>query len=148
MADEERGKKPYVVGPRNPPLDTRFQKGRTGNARGRPRGSVGLPTLLKRAGDKKISITEGGRRKRITREQFILHKVVNKAMEGDLKAAEIYFRETGKLASSQAAVRPELLVPDLDLATKRRIAERMLRDVEELEAEEAEKFKSDPEKDR
>jgi hypothetical protein len=27
----------YVVGPGRPPLETRFQKGRSGNQRGRPR---------------------------------------------------------------------------------------------------------------
>jgi hypothetical protein len=145
MADEAIKDASCVVGPGKPPKHTQFPKGVSGNKRGRPRGSVGLPTLMKRVGDKKIPITEGGQKKRMTREQYILHAVVAKAMKGDLKAADIYFRETGKLLPAEPASRLEHLVPDLDLPTKRMIAERMLREVEELEAEEAARSQAKPE---
>ncbi len=136
MADEDRKKETYVVGPGRPPLETRFKPGVTGNRRGRPKGSVSAGALLKKTGLKKVPVTEGGRRKLVTREQYALHAIVNKAMKGDLKAMEIYLRETAKI-SDESASRAELIVPDLDRATKRKIAERMLRDVEELEAGEA-----------
>ena len=39
----------YVVGYGKPPLHTRFQKGRSGNPNGRPRGKKNMSTLLSAA---------------------------------------------------------------------------------------------------
>ena len=46
----------------------------------------------------------------------------------------LLFQELNKIANESKNT-PELLVPDLDLAAMRRIAVRVLRDVEEREAE-------------
>jgi Family of unknown function (DUF5681) len=47
MANEEDEE--YRVGYGRPPLNRRFEKGSSGNPRGRPRGSYQLLTLLERA---------------------------------------------------------------------------------------------------
>jgi len=56
-------------------------------------------------------------------------------MKGHPKATVIFIQELAKINDVETTNGPEAAVPDLDLATMRRIAERVLRDVEELEAE-------------
>ena len=137
MADEDDSQEKDDVGPGRPPKDGRFPPGTSGNWNGRPKGSGSAAALLKKAALKKVPVTEGGRRKLVTKEQLAFHQLMSKAAGGSLKAIEIYFRMIAKADNGQEANRPEVLVPDLDLATKRKIAERVLRDVEEREAEEA-----------
>jgi hypothetical protein len=54
----------YVVGYGKPPLHTRFQKGRSGNPNGRPRGRKNMSTLLSDALNGSVIVVENGRRKR------------------------------------------------------------------------------------
>jgi predicted phage terminase large subunit-like protein len=79
----------YVVGYGKPPLHTRFQKGRSGNPNGRPRGKKNMSTLLSAALDASIIVVENGRRKKITKREAIVTQLVNKSASADLKATQI-----------------------------------------------------------
>jgi hypothetical protein len=79
----------YVVGYGKPPLHTRFQKGRSGNPKGRPRGKKNMSTLLSAALDASIIVVENGRRKKITKREAIVTQLVNKSASADLKATQI-----------------------------------------------------------
>jgi hypothetical protein len=63
-----------------------FQKGRSGNPKGRPKGSKNLGTLLSQALDEKISLTEDGRRRRISKRELVIKQLVNKSASADLRA--------------------------------------------------------------
>jgi Family of unknown function (DUF5681) len=77
----------YEVGYRKPPKHTRFQKGRSGNPRGRPRGSKGWITLVREAVTAKVEVRENGRPLRtITKLEAAVTQVVNRAATGDLRA--------------------------------------------------------------
>ncbi len=76
----------YRVGYRRPPLNTRFKPGRSGNPKGRPKGSKSLQRLLKEALDEPVIVQEGGQRRTITKRQAMAKQVVNKAATGDLRA--------------------------------------------------------------
>jgi len=82
-------KRDYEVGYGKPPLHTRFQKGKSGNPAGRPRGQKNLATLLSDAFDQKISVVENGQRKRISKREAIVTQLVNKSASADLKATQI-----------------------------------------------------------
>jgi len=79
----------YDVGYGKPPLHTRFQKGRSGNPNGRPRGRKNMATLLSAALDASIIVVENGRRKKITKREAIVTQLVNKSASADLKATQI-----------------------------------------------------------
>src|SRR5438874_12444127 len=85
-ADQESN---YEVGYGKPQRHTRFQKGRSGNPAGRPRGKKNLATLLSDALDQKIIVVESGRRKKISKREAIVTQLVNKSASADLKATQI-----------------------------------------------------------
>jgi Family of unknown function (DUF5681) len=79
----------YAVGYGKPPLHTRFQKGRSGNPKGRPRGRKNMSTLLSDALNGSVIVVENGRRKKITKREAIVTQLVNKSASADLKATQI-----------------------------------------------------------
>jgi hypothetical protein len=79
----------YEVGYGKPPLHTRFQKGRSGNPKGRPRGRKNLSTLLSNALNGSVIVAQNGRRKKITKREAIVTQLVNKSASADLKATQM-----------------------------------------------------------
>jgi uncharacterized protein DUF5681 len=91
MGDEkERTKSRHgPVGYGNPPEDTRFKPGKSGNPRGRPRGSLSVATVLKKSLCEKIFINENGRRKKVSKFEAALKQLVNLATSGELRAIQL-----------------------------------------------------------
>jgi hypothetical protein len=79
----------YAVGYGKPPVHTRFQKGESGNPKGRPRGMKNMSTLLSTALNASIVVVANGRRKKITKREAIVTQLVNKSAAADLKATQI-----------------------------------------------------------
>ena len=132
---EETKEEAYVVGPGRPPKHSQFKPRTSGNPKGRPKGTFSIAALIQKESLKKVPVTECGRKKFMSKAQVAVRQVMNGAMKGDSKATVLLFQELNKIANVQSKNTPETVVPDLDLATMRRIAERVLRDVEEREAE-------------
>jgi hypothetical protein len=76
----------YAVGYGKPPRHAGFQKGRSGNPKGRPKGSKNLATLVAQALDEKVMFTEDGRRRRVTKRELVVTQLVNKSAAADLRA--------------------------------------------------------------
>jgi hypothetical protein len=81
------------VGYGKPPQHTQFAKGRSGNPRGRPKGRKNLSTLIEEELNTKVTITENGARKKITKKQAVAKQIVNKAASGDPKAVPVLLNE-------------------------------------------------------
>src|SRR5262244_2005271 len=76
----------YAVGYGKPPRHAGFQKGRSGNPKGRPKGSKNLATLIAQALDEKVTVTEEGRHRRITKRQLVVNQLVDRSAAADLRA--------------------------------------------------------------
>jgi len=76
----------YEVGYGRPPKETQFVKGQSGNPNGRPKGSKSLITMFSAIALKQIIVTENGRAKTMTTIEAVLHRAMNMAMSGDIRA--------------------------------------------------------------
>ena len=76
----------YEVGYGKPPKATRFKKGKSGNPKGRPRGSPNVLTAIDRAIHEKVAINENGKRREISKLDAAAKQLANKAAQGDQRA--------------------------------------------------------------
>ncbi len=74
------------VGYCSPPEGTRFEKGVSGNPKGRPKGTLNVATVFTKTLREKVVINENGQRKTVTKLEAALKQLVNKAASGDLRA--------------------------------------------------------------
>lgn len=86
MADPPEG---HRVGYRNPPPEFRFQKGRSGNPRGRPSGTLNLATDLAQELAERIRVREGERSFDVSKQRALLKTLLAKALKGDTRAASL-----------------------------------------------------------
>ena len=82
----------YQVGYCKPPVQTQFKKGKSGNPKGRSKGSKNISTLLENAGQKLVTISEDGRTRKITMQDLIVRGLVTKAAKGDTRAVQNYLK--------------------------------------------------------
>jgi hypothetical protein len=59
------------VGYKKPPRHTQFQPGRSGNPKGRPKGSKNFSTVIEQELRRTIHVTENGQRKKIIRAESV-----------------------------------------------------------------------------
>jgi len=78
----------YEVGYGKPPRHTQFQKGCSGNPKGRPKGSMNLPMLIRKALDEKV-LVGGSRKKKMTKLEVGLTIFANSVAKGDFKALKL-----------------------------------------------------------
>ncbi len=64
----------YTVGYGKPPVQTRFQKGRSGNPKGRPRKSKNSATIVKAILEEEVSVTKNGERTRMSAHEGMLYR--------------------------------------------------------------------------
>jgi hypothetical protein len=113
----------YEIGYRRPPESGRFKKGKSGNPKGRPKGSTNFLTILERELSQSVVVNENGKKKTITRMQAMVKRIVAGALQGDLKALMTLFeilRRTGKFEESGEALLPEDYQSVLDSYVNRR----------------------------
>ena len=80
-------KREHAVNYRKPPTHTRFKKGQSGNPRGRP--AKNLPALLAAALNEKVTVTENGKRRQITKREAVIAQLVNKSAAAELRATKM-----------------------------------------------------------
>jgi Family of unknown function (DUF5681) len=76
------------IGYGRPPKQHQFKPGRSGNPKGRPKGSKNEATIWKEVLNKRIAIREAGKSRKVSLLEAMILKFVERALtEGDIKAA-------------------------------------------------------------
>jgi len=88
----DEDERPYAVGYRRPPLETRFMPGQSGNPAGRPKGSANLRTLIEKVLKEQIALREGNDTKTISKAEAIVRGLVIGALKGDSRSQMTFFR--------------------------------------------------------
>jgi hypothetical protein len=98
----------YEVGYGKPPRHTRFKKGETSaNPRGRPRKN--LAASLVEGLNKRVVVTENGRRRKIAVREAITSQLINKSATADLRAIKMLLdliKDAEKQAGAATAPEP------------------------------------------
>ncbi|TDR84489.1 DUF5681 domain-containing protein [Enterovirga rhinocerotis] len=77
------------VGFKHPPKATQFKPKQSGNPKGRRPGSKNHETILREILAERVVVTEGNRRRKISRLELSIRRLVEKAMKGDVKALQM-----------------------------------------------------------
>ena len=99
-------KNDYEVGYGKPPKETQYKLGESGNPHGRPKGVRNLATDLKEELEEKITVTEDGKLREMSKQRAMVKTMTAKALKGDMKAV-------GLLISLKLTVdQPEIDAPE------------------------------------
>ena len=79
----------YKVGYKNPPIETRFKKGTSGNPSGKAKPATDVLTALEKTLSAPVTITRGGQSLTVSRLEAALERLVGKAAQGDTAAFRI-----------------------------------------------------------
>jgi hypothetical protein len=99
----------------NPPKEFQFKKGVSGNRKGRPpkhRNGHPVIHIIRKFQNTPAAYREGGRTKRASRPELALKKLVNSAIEGDVRSAEELFKLRAKASKSSGARSHKFIVED------------------------------------
>jgi Family of unknown function (DUF5681) len=116
----------YGVGYGKPPESSQFKRGKSGNPKGRPKGSLKLGSDLAAELNEQITVREGGRARRVSKQRALIKSLMVKALQGDIRAnaaiLALYARTLTDVPDDQDKV-----VDDKELQILQRFAPRLLK---------------------
>jgi hypothetical protein len=109
-----------------PPEDTKFRSGTSGNPRGRPKGSKNIRTLLMEAARDQVSATIDGKTRKISKAQAAVMQLATKAASGDHRALARFLDSIDEIEMRAAAAKPpEFPLSEEDIQVIHAIYQRM-----------------------
>lgn len=106
----------YDVGYAKPPKHSRFKKGRSGNAKGRPKGARNLKTDLKDVLEEELKLSMGGKPVKLSARRAMLVALRNKALKGDVRAISLFVAMQEKILPESLAEAVQATLGKDDLA--------------------------------
>lgn len=117
MKQDEEAESSVLVGPpkprvgyKVPPEAHRFQKGKSGNPRGRPKGAKDKRLIAEKVLCEKHEVVEGDRTVRLTTLELVLLALLQKAYEGNTRAIKIVDKLSAKFDPQPPARRAGVLI--------------------------------------
>ena len=87
----------YEVGYGKPPKGAQFEKGRSGNPKGRPKGTKNLKTDFMEELREMVPVTERGRQLSVSKQRLVLKSLFAKAAKGDVRAIQLIISTVERL---------------------------------------------------
>jgi hypothetical protein len=116
----------HKVGYGRPPRAKQFKPGKSGNPKGRPKGSLNLVNDLAAELSEHIAVREGGRTRRISKQRALIKSLLAKGIQGEVRAAAavlaLYTRVNVESVDDGTKS-----IDDAELAILRRFAPRLLK---------------------
>jgi hypothetical protein len=106
--------KDYEVGHGKPPQHTRFQKGRSGNPKGRPRGRRNFSKEIDEVLTARVVVSEHGRPRKVSSRMATLMRLREKALKGDGRAMDRLLELASQNELASQAVQAERLLSTTD----------------------------------
>jgi Family of unknown function (DUF5681) len=119
----------YKVGYGKPPKVKQFKRGRSGNPKGRPKGSRNLATDLAAELDEPITVREDGRSRRISKQRALIKSLMAKALQGDVRATAAMLALYARVITETPDDANEPIDAD-ELQILRRFAPRLLKSLQ------------------
>ncbi len=73
-------------------MHSRFKPGQSGNPKGRPKGRQNLKTVIEKELAKRVTVTENGKPRQVTKQEVIVQRLVHDSMKGQHKATDLVLR--------------------------------------------------------
>lgn len=134
---------PFEVGYRKPPASGKFTKGKSGNPRGRPKGSKKLANVVMRESRQTVRVNGPRGSRLVTKLEAALMQLGNKAAQGDLRAQRELFNLVRMAEEAANTGLSPLNSSEKDL----RVLENLRHRMESISAE-AEPTKPEPEPEK
>jgi uncharacterized protein DUF5681 len=117
----------YKVGYGKPPKEHQFKPGRSGNPRGRPKGTKSEDTIVRAVINRRVGLTLGGKARNVPLLEAVWTKIADDALKGNAKAQTLI---TNRARTLDTAEPDSALSPDDEkvLQSYRRQVEADLRD--------------------
>ena len=112
----------YEVGYGKPPKQARFKKGESGNPKGRPKGARNIKTDIKEVLEEQVQVSEGGKVHHVSKQQAILKRTVEQALNGNMRAAELVMKWQAQHLGTDEGIEDAVNLSPDDLATLHRYA--------------------------
>ena len=115
----------YETGYGKPPKSGQFTKGRSGNPKGRPKGSKNLATIVLRESRQRVRVQGPGGSRTVTKLEAAIMQLHNKAAQGDLGALRALMVVVQTAENAMTSLESPEVQPERDQQMMQSILRRM-----------------------
>jgi hypothetical protein len=117
----------YEVGYGKPPRSGQFSKGKSGNPKGRPRGSKNLATIVLRESRQPVRVNGPRGTRTVTKLEATVMQLGNRAAQGELRATREFLPLVQRSEEAVSAESAPLVLHELDQRVMQSLRRRMER---------------------
>jgi Family of unknown function (DUF5681) len=116
----------YKVGYGKSPKAGQFKRGKSGNPKGRPKGSLNIATDLTAELGEHITVREDGRARKVSKQRALIKSLMARALQGDVRAMASLLALYARVITEPPHDENQPIEAD-ELQVLRRFAPRLLR---------------------